>query len=125
MLPTPRKFQDNRRSAAHRRAPKQERELAARLNGTPTRGSGSGVDKGDVKHTVLRIECKCTERASFTVTRDMLEKIERAAAENRQWPAIHVEIVEPGTGRILKSFAILPAYVLDEIADTATTKTDT
>lgn len=123
MIPVPRKLRDNRKSAAHRRAPAQERELAGLLGGRVTRGSGNGVDKGDVRHSVLRIECKCTENASFRVTHDMLDKIERAAAENRCWPAIHVEMLEKGTGRKLKSFAILPAYVLEEIADREANRT--
>lgn len=120
MLPVPRKLRPKMLSEAHKRAPMQEAELAKRLGGRLTKGSGSGVDKGDVRHSVFRIECKCkavTNNASFRVTTEMLDKIERAAAENNRWPAMHVEMVDKGSGRVLKSFAIMPTYVLEEMAD--------
>lgn len=101
---------------SHKRAPKQEREIASRIGGKPVSGSGCGEVKGDVrKRKVVRIECKTTKHKSFSVTLDMLEKIEEAAASGGELPIIVVEFNDPDTGRKIKDIVVCPSYVLDTI----------
>ena len=96
---------------SHARSPKQERELAGALAGEVTRGSGCGRTKGDVRvKGVLRVEAKTTKHKSFSVTTDMIEKIENAAITEGEVPAIVVEL----QSRV--SVAVIPVYVLEMIA---------
>lgn len=81
-------------SPAYHRAPKQERKTAQRLGGYRTLASGSGFVKGDVRVPgVARIECKATQKKSFSITQDMLDKIEYAAMACDEVPAIIVEFM--------------------------------
>lgn len=112
-----RKCEGNGQSKAYHRSPKQERELARRGGGRVTPGSGRGNQKGDVKKYggVIRIEAKCTQAKSFSITRDMLEKIEEAALPNGEIPAIVVEFLDKD-GNPVQEVAVVPTYVLDAIA---------
>ncbi len=112
---TPKRHKDKLPSNSHRRAPNQEKELASRLGGRTVRGSGSGAEKGDVRiHKVLRIEAKTTKNKSFSVTREMLVKIEDAAVSSCELPALVIEFVDD-QGKPLKEVAVVPTYVLDAI----------
>jgi hypothetical protein len=103
---------------SHRRAPKQEAEIAKRVGGRLTPGSGSGAVKGDVRvKGVVRIECKTTKNKSFSVTLDMLEKIEEAAASGGELPVLIIEFIDD-RGRKIKEVAVCPTYVLDSIGAT-------
>jgi hypothetical protein len=103
-------------TASHRRAPKQERELAKRVGGKLTPASGARDVKGDVRvKGVLRIEAKTTKNASFSVSLDMIRKIEEAAALSAELPVIIVEFND-GNGNKLKEIAICPTYVIDQLA---------
>lgn len=102
---------------SHRRAPKQEASLAALVRGSRVPGSGAGDVKGDVRRKgLLRIEAKTTRHASFSVTLEMLRKIEQAATQSGEMPAIVVEFND-GKGKPLGSVAILPLYALQELVD--------
>ena len=105
-----------RRSPAHLRSPLQEKQLARRGMGYTTPGSGSGHQKGDVKkyNGVLRIEAKCTGNKSFSITQDMLDKIENAALPNNELPAIVVEFID-ALGKPIREVAVVPTYVLNDI----------
>lgn len=104
-------------TASHRRAPKQEASLAKRLKGALTPASGAREVKGDVRvKNVLRIEAKTTKNKSFTVTYEMVKKIEAAAASGGELPAIVIEFND-GNGKALCEVAVVPTYVLDEIAE--------
>lgn len=104
-------------TASHKRAPKQEASLAKRIGGRVTPGSGNGATKGDIRiKGVARIECKCTKNKSFSVTFDMIEKIEAAGAEGAELPIIAIEFIDD-TGRVLKSVAVCPMYVLDSLRE--------
>lgn len=101
-------------SPSHRRAKKQERELAKRGGGKLTPGSGAFDQKGDVKkyNGVYRIEAKTTKHKSFSVTREMVRKIEEAALPNGELPAILIEFIdEQGTPQM--EVAVVPTYILD------------
>jgi hypothetical protein len=100
---------------SHRRAPRMEKEVAKRLGGKLTPGSGSGAVKGDIRlKGIARIECKCTKNKSFSVTLEMLEKIEAAGAQGAELPIIVIEFLD-GLGRKIKEVAVCPTYVLDSL----------
>ncbi len=103
-------------SKSHRRAPKQERELAKRGRGRLVPGSGSGAEKGDIKkyQEVFRVEAKTTKHKSFAVTRDMVRKIEEVALSHGELPAIIVEFIDE-TGKPQMEVAVVPTYVLDSL----------
>lgn len=105
-------------TVSHRRAPKQEKELAKRTGGTATPGSGSGTQKGDIKkaYGVYRIEAKTTKNKSFSITRDMLRKIDEAALPNNEIPVIVVEFIDE-QGKPIDEVAVLPTYALGLLAD--------
>ena len=100
---------------SHRRAPKQERALAVRVGGRLTAASGSKDEKGDVRIKGLaRLECKTTKHKSFSVTIDMVEKLEEAAALSGELPIFVIEFIDD-MGRPLKELAVCPSYVLDTL----------
>lgn len=82
-------------SPAHARSPRQERSTARRFSGQPTIGSGNKFEKGDVKTSKLRIECKCTGGSSFRITRQMIKDIMEAAIGVGTYPAIEIEFIDP------------------------------
>lgn len=65
---------------------------------------------------VLRIEAKTTKNKSFSVTREMIEKIESAAAMTGELPFLVIEFIDD-TGRSLKQVAVCPMWVLDSVRD--------
>jgi Holliday junction resolvase len=105
-----------KQSLAHRRAPKQERELAKRSGGRLTPGSGSKTQKGDVRNAygVFRIEAKTTMKKSFSVTREMVRKIEDASLPNGEVPAIVIEFLND-EGEPVMEVAVVPTYLLENL----------
>lgn len=101
-------------TAAHRRSKHQERELAKRGNGKLTPGSGNGALKGDIQkyNGVWRIEAKTTKNKSFSVTKEMISKIETAALSHDEIPAIVIEFLDE-SGRPEMEVAVVPSYLLD------------
>lgn len=105
-------------NASYRRSRKQEQALAGRLGGRVTAASGSLQEKGDVRiKGVLRIEAKTTMHKSFSVTMDMIRKIEEAASSGDELPVIAIDFISP-QGKVLKSVCVCPLYVLDALKDT-------
>lgn len=100
--------------AAYHRARDYENELAKRGFGRLVPRSGAGPEKGDIKryNGVYRIEAKCTTKKSFSVTRDMIDKIESAALAHGELPAIVIEFVDE-MGKPVKEICVVPSYVLD------------
>lgn len=102
-------------SPSHRRAPKQENEIAKLIKGRKTAASGAKDVKGDVRlRKVVRIECKTTKNKSFSVTLDMIETLEEAAVLTGEMPIFIIEFND-GKGRKLKDIAVCPSYVLDTL----------
>ncbi len=102
-------------NASYRRSRKQEKALAGRLGGRVTVGSGNQIEKGDVRvRGILRIEAKTTLHKSFSVTMDMIRKIEDAAATGGELPVIVIDFISPQS-KVLKSVCVCPAYVLDAL----------
>lgn len=85
------------------------------MAGRRTAGSGSKMEKGDVRiRGVMRIEAKTTKHKSFSVTLEMIEKIEDAALPATEIPAIVIEFND-GKGRKLKEVAVVPTYALEMV----------
>jgi len=102
-------------SPSHLRAREQEREAAKRVRGSLTPASGAKDIKGDVRKTgVCRIECKTTKHSSFSVTLDMVRRIEEAALPYGEMPIILVEFND-GAGKKVAELAIVPSYILDQL----------
>jgi len=103
-------------STSHFRSKTQERELAKRIGGVTTPASGAKDIKGDArKKRVVRIEAKTTKNNSFSVTREMVQKIEAAALAATEMPVLFIEFNTNGK----KDFAVcvVPEYVLDMICE--------
>lgn len=101
---------------SHARSKNQERELARRLNGRVTRGSGNGNEKGDVRvKGICRIEAKTTMAKSFSVTREMVRKIEEAAISTGELPVIVIEFIS-SEGKPLDSVVVMPSWALDIVS---------
>lgn len=102
-------------SPAYHRAPKQEKELAKRVKGHRVPQSGAGIRKGDVsKRGIVRIEAKTTQAKSFSVTREMVEKITLAALGMDEIPVIVIEFLD-AHGNKENEVAIVPANFLDDL----------
>lgn len=103
----------NRKYIAQKHSPMQEKAWAKLLGGRVTPGSGNQNTKGDVRvKGVMRLEMKCTEKKSFSITREMAEKIEQAGLANDEIPAMEIEFLSP-TGKVLNRVAVVPVYVLE------------
>jgi len=90
--------------------------MAERLGGRCTPASGSRDVKGDVRvEGVLRLECKNTTKQSFSVTREMIEKIEQAAINAGELPAVQIDFID-ARGNVEASVAVVPCWVLDSLA---------
>jgi Holliday junction resolvase len=97
-----------------KRSKVQERETAKRIGGEVTRGSGNGAfDKGDVKkRKLVRIENKTTKAKSFSVTAEIIDKIEEQALMSGTLPVVEVEIDNAGKPRRVY---VLPTWALDDL----------
>lgn len=102
--------------ASHQRSRRQEKELASRFRGRMTRGSGRGNEKGDVRvRGLLRIEAKTTKHKSFSVTREMVDKIENAAITTGELPALIVEFNDGGAK--VSELAVIPVWALETLIE--------
>lgn len=98
-------------SPSHARSRAQEKETAKRVGGRVTPGSGNGSVKGDVRlKGVVRVENKTTKNKSFSVTEDMIRKIEEATFGTDEIPVIHIEISSGA-----KTVVVMPDWALDLI----------
>ena len=99
------------------RSPEQEKEIAQRVGGKKTPASGALNEKGDVRvKDVVRLEAKTTQKKSFSVTREMVDKIENAAIANNELPVMEVEFIDED-GKPVSSVCITPTYVVDMIGE--------
>lgn len=72
-----------------------ELQTASNMQGTPTPASGAIRNdrlKGDVIAKHFRVECKLTEKQSYSVSRAVLDKIEREALSNCVCPLLSLQI---------------------------------
>jgi len=76
------------------RSKKQEKDLSKRLGARQISGSGSGRKKGDLFISgIVRIEAKTTLRGSFSITKEMIDKITHAGLASDELPVIVVEFI--------------------------------
>lgn len=102
-------------SPAHNRSKVQEREAAKRIGGRVTKGSGSGYEQADVRlRGVVRVECKTTKNKSFSVTGELIEKLEAATFGSGEVPVLQIEL-ELGKHKLL----VMPDWALDMIVGAA------
>ena len=74
---------------------KQERRLAKRSGGTTTAASGAfWTRKGDVRSVDLLIETKQTDKASYSITKRVWDKIRREALLDGRLPVLALQIQE-------------------------------
>ncbi len=115
MPPELRIAKHKRQTPSHTRSRFQEKEKTERLGARLVPRSGAGDEKGDVRlKGVLRLECKATKNQSFSVTREMVQKIENAALGSGELAAIHIEFLDLA-GKVMSECCVVPAYVLDMI----------
>lgn len=92
-----------RSKSTRRQADRQEKRVASDLGARQTIASGqTPVDKGDVRSDTVRVECKYTDKKSFSLKATELKKIANAAQGN-QIPLFFVEFREFG-----QSYYIVP-----------------
>jgi hypothetical protein len=104
-----------REHTAQRRSLQQEKELAKRISGRTVKGSGRGNEKGDVRvEGIVRIEAKTTTKSSFSVTSEMIQKIELASVCSGECPAIVIEFLNKN-GKPIHEVAVVPMWVLNAL----------
>lgn len=91
------------RARAGRRARQSEEQGAKISQGRRVSGSGNGRVKGDIQTAKWRIENKLTDANSFTVTKDLLDKITHEALHTPPGLLPQMRIQMPGyTLRVLR-----------------------
>lgn len=104
-----------KQSLSHFHSREQERSHLNRNGAKLVPRSGAGDIKGDVRvKGKLRLECKTTNKDSFRVTREMIQKIEDAALGSAELPVIEVEFVDQW-GKPQSKVCVVPAWVIDLI----------
>lgn len=107
----PKRLQGN--TPSHARSKVQEKETAKRLGGNVTRRSGAGLVKGDVRiKNIARIENKTTKHKSFSITTELVDKLEAAVAGSDEIPFFQIEL-NGGTHK----FIVLPDLYLDDLIE--------
>jgi hypothetical protein len=71
---------------------KQEKEIAEKMKGKRTKGSGAGYTKGDVINHVFRVECKTTKFKSFSITERLLDKLDEDNFGSDKIPIMAIEL---------------------------------
>jgi hypothetical protein len=100
-------------SSSHKRSPIQEKLTADRIKGTLTRGSGNQQEKGDVRvRGVARVENKTTKHASFSITVEHLEKLDKAVLGTKEIHFMQVEILGG-----VRSFVVIPDIYLEDVIE--------
>lgn len=90
-------------------APKKEKKLAVRIKGRTTNASGSKNEKGDVRKVgIARLEHKTCQRKSFSVTREMIQKVVNASLACNEVAALVIEFINPDTGKSEGEIACIP-----------------
>lgn len=110
-LRTPKRLQGH--TPSHARARMQEKAAAKRIGGTVTRGSGSGRVRGDVRlKGFVRLEAKTTKHRSFSVTDELIDKLEAAVFGVGEVPIMQIEL---GLGA--RKVLVMPDWALDLIVE--------
>lgn len=114
-MAVPKRFGSNPNKPAFGAWKDQEARLARTIGGRLTSRSGAGDEKGDARNGIVTVEAKSTGNKSFSVTLDMIEKLENAALNRGEMPVLMIMFVDKN-GKKLKEVAVAPAYVLQSLA---------
>ena len=110
-----------KQSKAYHASSTLEKRVAKEVGGRRTSGSGNKKEKGDVRlQGVLRIEHKATQHKSFSVTADMLDKIELAARGCDEIPILVVEFLDSRGESYGRKVAVVPFQDLLDLKDAST-----
>lgn len=102
---------ENRAKTRKQRSKVQEKEVASALGGRVRPNSGATLyAKGDVLTPLFLVEAKTTERKSFSLTQDLLKKIESEAFAEGKDPLMIVRFEKMED--IPQDWAVLPLRVL-------------
>lgn len=110
-IPLPKRLGGGTRNANAQKGRAHEAKSLKVLGGRAVRGSGSGREKGDVRRVgVFRLENKTTQRRSFSVTRDLIEKVEASVpAGSSEIPFMEIRVddqsVDPKTALVFPHWA--------------------
>jgi len=99
---------------------KQEKAVAKALGGRQVAGSGASVySLGDVSTKHILIECKTsvTEKGSYSVKREILEKISKESKEMRKFFSALSFNFGPGTNNYYVIDEDLMKYLVEKIAE--------
>ena len=92
-----------RSKSTRRQADKQEKRVSKELGARQTIASGqTPIDKGDVRSEKVRVECKYTDKKSFSMKAEDLRKIANAST-GEQIPLFYVEFRKLG-----QSYYVVP-----------------
>lgn len=97
---------------------KRERKIAGIIGGRTQVASGAMPwAKGDIrKKGKYRIEHKSCENKSFSLTRDLLDKITSEASYG-EMPMMVIEFLNKQTLKVEDSWVVMPGHVLQELND--------
>jgi hypothetical protein len=99
-----------------RRVKRQEERTAREIGGRTTPASGAVWSaKGDATSATVMAECKQTEKKSYALRSDVLEKLLREAYTAAKMPLLQVQFTGPKGGR----YAVLPWNELLTLIDKA------
>lgn len=90
-----------------------EKKTAKSLKGQLQSGSGSKDKKGDIVLNDILLELKSTTHASFSLKKEYLQKIKKAALEQNMIPILMFAFVN-GNGEPLEEWACVPScYIIN------------
>lgn len=90
-----------------------EKKTAKSLKGKLQSGSGSKDKKGDILFNDLLLELKSTTHNSFSLKKEYLQKIKKAAIEQNKIPGLLFAFVN-GNGESTEEWLIIPLqYIKD------------
>lgn len=101
---TTKQFYDKKkRQKIRKKSIKQENQVAKEVGGRRQPMSGAGYHKGDVKSKLRLIEIKFTDKNSYALKREVLEKIfYEAVYEERELPYLQIRMGKKNYCVILK-----------------------
>lgn len=101
---TTKQFYDKKkRQRIRKKSIQQENQVAREVGGSRQPMSGAGYHKGDVKSKLRLIEIKFTDKNSYALKREVLEKIfYEAVYEERELPYLQVRIGKKNYCVVLK-----------------------
>jgi hypothetical protein len=110
VIRTPKRLGGSTANANQRKGRAHEAASVKTLGGRAVRGSGAGREKGDVRRVnVYRLECKTTKNRSYSLTREMIEKVEASVpAGSSEIPFMEIRVDDQSA--MPKTCFVFPAW---------------